>query len=98
MGLALGPTLTSMGFLYVDDCFVIKKNEKGMESFYKILNEARNSLKFTVEKENNNEVYIKICRKLFGSTENKPVQINNTIKRSSFAEHSVNIQKCAKKN
>ena len=43
-------------FRYVDDCFVLVKNEMLMEKFFDILNNAHSSIKFTMEKENNNEL------------------------------------------
>ena len=41
---------------YVDDCFVIAENEQKLDNFYKLLNEQHDSIKFTIEKEQNNEL------------------------------------------
>ena len=43
-------------FRYVDDCFVLVENEMLIEEFFDILNNAHSSIKFTMEKENNNEL------------------------------------------
>ena len=41
---------------YVDDCFVVLKSEKTMDKFFNILNNAHDSINFTIEKENNGEL------------------------------------------
>ena len=43
-------------FRYVDDCFVVTENERELDNFYKLLNETHDSINFTCEKENNNEI------------------------------------------
>ena len=72
MGSPLGPTLSNifMGFIekkviskykvtyfrYVDDCFVLGEDEKDIDELFCVLNKAHSSIKFTLEKENNNEL------------------------------------------
>ena len=41
---------------YVDDCFVLLRSEKTMDEFFNILNNAHDSINFTIEKENNDEL------------------------------------------
>ena len=41
---------------YVDDCFVVLKSEKTMDKFFNILNNAHDSINFTIEKENHGEL------------------------------------------
>ena len=72
MGSPLGPTLSNifMGFIeskviskfqltyfrYVDDCFILGKDEKEVDDLFSDLNKAHPSIKFTLEKENNNKL------------------------------------------
>ena len=41
---------------YVDNCFVLVKNEEDIDEFFTILNQAHNVIQFTVEKEIDNEL------------------------------------------
>ena len=41
---------------YVDDCFVLVRNEKIMDNFFNVLNNAHDSINFTIEKEKNYEL------------------------------------------
>ena len=43
-------------FRYVDDCFVLGKDEKQIDELFCILNKTHLSITFTSEKENNNEL------------------------------------------
>ena len=43
-------------FRYVDDCFVLAENEEVVDELFTVLNEVHNAIKFTVEKEMNNEI------------------------------------------
>ena len=72
MGSPLGPTLSNifMGFIerkviskykvtyyrYVDDCFVLGKDEEEIDELFNVLNKTHSSIKFTSEKENNDEL------------------------------------------
>ena len=41
---------------YVDDCFVMVRNEKIMDEFFNVLNNAHEAINFTIEKEKNDEL------------------------------------------
>ena len=72
MGSPLGPTLSNifMGFIerkviskykvtyyrYVDDCFVLGKDEEEIDELFNVLNKTHSSIKFTSEKENKDEL------------------------------------------
>ena len=43
-------------FRYIDDCFVLVENEMLIDECFDILNNAYSSIKFTMEKETNNEL------------------------------------------
>ena len=40
--------------MHVNGCFSLAKNKEESNSFYKLLNEHHNSIKFTIEHEQNN--------------------------------------------
>ena len=40
----------------MDDCFVKAKNKQELDNFYKLPNEQHNLIKFTIEKDQNNEL------------------------------------------
>ena len=42
--------------MYVDDCFVLVRSKKIMDKLFNILNNAHDSINFTIEKENNGEL------------------------------------------
>ena len=43
-------------FRYVDDCFVLGKDEEKIDKLFNVLNKTHSSIKFRSEKENNDEL------------------------------------------
>ena len=51
----------------MEDCFVIVENEQELDNFCKLSNEKHDSIKFTIEKENNELLYLDVLMKTYNT-------------------------------
>ena len=73
----------------MDECFVKAENEQELDNFYKLLNQTRGSITFTIEKENNNNEisYLDVLVKRLNSK-----FVTTVFRKETFTGNYLNFQ------